>query len=188
MDEILWRHSPRAEEEDPAKACAVEGAEVLGHRFGDLDRIEPRGQLGERRVFPRPHLPLRDRALDQLLVCQPLDGAALHAGVVEGEPRLTQIGEVQQHVLEPAEGASPGDGPLPQVPRPLVPHAADEVLHVPICFSGRDRLDADHSPIRRVLLLAKAGGEGVQVGLRGASARVEPPHGFRRVVLQRFCQ
>ena len=44
------------------------------------------------------------------------------AGVMERKPDLTQIREVQQRVLEPAERTAPGDGPLEQIPCPWIPH------------------------------------------------------------------
>src|SRR2546428_577640 len=68
---------------------------------------------------------------------QPLEAATFHAGVVETEPRLTEVGELEERVLEPAEGAPSGDGPRQHLPRPGVPHTADEVLEVAVALSRR---------------------------------------------------
>ncbi len=168
---------PRAEQQHPTKASAIQRPEVPGHRRSDLHRIEPGRQLWELRVLPGQGFPLREAALEQPLVRQPLNDAALHAGVVERKPHLTQLLEVQQRVLEPTERAAPGDRPLQQIPSSRVPHPVDEVLHIPVGLAGRDRLDADQPTIQPVFfLLIEGGRNGIsKVRLRLTGLRVEPP-------------
>jgi len=73
-------------------------------------------------VLPHLQFAFRDAAFDQSMTCQPLNRPTFHAGVMERKPDLTQIREVQQRVLEPAERTAPGDGPLEQIPCPWIPH------------------------------------------------------------------
>jgi hypothetical protein len=65
---------------------------------------------------------------------------------------------------------------------------ADEVLHIPISFPGRDGLDEDEVPVSRVLLLPFANLERIKPGLDFAALGIEPPASLRGVVLQRFRQ
>ena len=179
---------PRAEQQDPTQARAVERTDVLGHRLHDLDRIEPRGELWELRVPSRLELPVGHASLDQSLVHQPLDDPTSHADVMERKPCLTQLREVQKGVLEPPEGSPPGDGPLEQAPGSRVPHPADEVLHVPVRLAGQDRLDTDQATFLRMVTLPDADGVRIEVWLGVTGSRIEPPACLRGVVLQRFGQ
>jgi hypothetical protein len=67
-------------------------------------------------------------------------------------------------------------------------YTADEVLHVPIRFPGRDRLHKDQTLIEQVFLLSVVGMERIDSRRDVAALGVEPPAGLRRVVLKRFRQ
>jgi hypothetical protein len=100
------------------------------------------------------------------LVGQPLDGPTLHAGVVEREPRLTQFWELQQGVLEPAEGAAPGDGPLQQVVSgEWSSSASASGSHVLCPGTGPCRKNRSGRCSRLVDLQRGGGGQPIEVGV-----------------------
>jgi hypothetical protein len=87
------------------------------------------GALGERE--------LRQLALDDLVVDQPLHRAPLAARVVEGKPRAPQRRVLAQGILETPERTATDHRALEPVARPRVAHVADEVLHIAVAAAPR---------------------------------------------------
>src|SRR5438132_9930941 len=131
---------PRAEKEDSRQPVAVQPSQVACHVARDLVRIERPRELGELWIGPCGDRTLGSGLLDESLVNEPLNRPSLNAGVVKAKPRLAQLREVEQRVLEAPKSAAPCDRSLEQSASLRIPDALDEVLHVLVSLLRRDRL------------------------------------------------
>src|SRR5438034_4043949 len=146
-------------------------------------RIEWPRELRRLRVWSVRNRTLGGGGLDKPFVEKPANRPPLEPGIVKAEPRLAQLGELEQRVLEAAKGATPRDRALEQIASLRVAHTFDEVLHVFVRLARRDRVDRP-KPTRLcvglVLLLEVVAPEHDLAGLR-----IEPPTVLVRVILER---
>src|SRR5699024_2115450 len=98
-------------------------AETKSSRSTGLDVNAP-VELGVRvRMFGSRAFSLVQR--DHTLVSQPLHGSPPHPGIVESEPALPQLREVQQRVLEPPKRPSTLNDSREQLTGALLRHLAN---------------------------------------------------------------
>src|SRR2546427_10297854 len=79
------------------------------------------------------------RRLDSQLP-EPLARRRMQPLVPEREPALTLGGEIEQGVLEPAEGAAAVQSTLQPAAKPRIAHRPGEICHPPILDLGAERL------------------------------------------------
>jgi hypothetical protein len=166
-----------AEQDHLAESFAIQLAQSRGCLLGDREGVwgrRPAGDLGVRMLVG---LSLRGLAIDDALVGQPLDGAARHPGVVESEPGFPKLRELEERVLEPAEGSAPADGSFEKVAGLRIPNPLDEGLHVCISLVRRDGFDgAEPSVLWMTILGAVAAREFLGVERPSLpSGGIEPP-------------
>jgi hypothetical protein len=89
--------------------------------------------------------------VDEGVVEEPFDGAALGVGVAVGVPGWQQVGVLLvEFVPEPAENASPGDDSAESASGALVADPFDEIGHVLVPDVGRQGADPDQIQVVQI--------------------------------------
>src|SRR5215469_44149 len=89
--------------------------------------------------------------IDQPLVEEPLDGAALRPRIPKRLPGRHQVGVLLvQLVLEPSEGAAAADRPTQPTPGAVIADPLDEVEHVSVPHRGGQRIDRNEVKVLKV--------------------------------------
>ena len=90
--------------------------------------------------------------VDEPFGYKPMNRVPLEAHVVEPEPQLAQLRKLQQCVLEATKSASPADRLLQGRTSAWIGETADELLHLVVPLTRRERIDETKVAQFRMLL------------------------------------